>query len=299
MTGLTLGAGSNLQFDLNKPVASGGVAGTDFDQIIVTGAVAFNGATTVTPSSLVAGDYVVIDATGGSISGTAAPTVTSTGDTRLTYATGTGSWNPVSNPSGTQIVVNISGSVASTLNWTGATNGTWDLHQTANWHTTEAIANPNLFFNGDKIFFDDTGANRDISLGGSVAPGDMNFSNNSTDYSISGGGSIGGTGTLTKSGNGALTLATSNTFSGATTLSGGTLNINNNRALGSSPSLTISGGAALGNTSGTAVTVSSNPTQTWTTDITFNGPSDLNLGTVRSVQRPRAAPALLTSQPAR
>ena len=55
------------------------------------------------------------------------------------------------------------------------------------------------------------------------------------------------------------------------------LNVNNNNALGVG-ALTINGGS-LGNTSGQAVTLSANPTQTWGADITFNGPNDLNLGT--------------------
>ena len=42
--------------------------------------------------------------------------------------------------------------------------------------------------------------------------------------------------------------------------------------------LTINGGT-LGNTSGQTVTLVSNPAQSWNADITFNGPSDLNLGT--------------------
>jgi len=63
------------------------------------------------------------------------------------------------------------------------------------------------------------------------------------------------------------------------------LNINNNSALGSSPTLIVNGGS-LGNTSGAAVTVASNPAQTWRTDITFNGTSDLNLGTGAVTQDP-------------
>ena len=268
MASLTVNAGSSLQFDLGSPATPG----TTFDQIAVTTTVTFNGASTITPSSLSAGTYPVV--TAASFTGTK-PTVTSAGDTRLTYATDASSWDPIGNPGATQIVVNVSGSVAN-LTWTGATNSTWDLHNTGNW-TSVAPSNPNLFFNGDNVTFDDTGANRDIAVGGILQPGNMTF-NNSVDYSITGGGSLGGTGSLTKSGTGTLTLGTSNTFSGGVTLNAGQLNVNNNGALGTGTTLTLNGGA-LGNTSGQAVTVSSNPTQSWTTDITFNGPNDLNLGT--------------------
>src|SRR5262249_33478854 len=150
--------------------------------------------------------------------GTAAPTIVSTGYTRLTYSTGAGSWDPVSNPSGTQIIVNVTGSVAQHLSWTGATNNTWDLHQTPNWNTTEVPAvnlDPPKYYNGVNLFFENTGANRDISLGGTVSPGNMTFNNDTgVDYSITGGGSIGGIGVLTKNLGGALTLGTGNTFSG-------------------------------------------------------------------------------------
>ena len=62
----------------------------------------------------------------------------------------------------------------------------------------------------------------------------MNSANNYTFGSTSG-GSIGGTAGLTKSGTGSLTLATANTFTGTTVLSGGTLILNNNLALQNSP----------------------------------------------------------------
>ncbi len=272
MTSLTVGAGSNLQFDLGSPTTPGGT----FDQVVVSGTVTFNGASIVTPSGLVAGNYVVIDASAtGSITGTNAPSVVSAGDTRLSYASGPGSWDPVSNASSKQIVVSVSGNVAD-LTWSGATNSTWDLHNTPNW-TSTAPSNPNLFFNGDNVTFDDTGANRDIAVGGNLQPGNMVF-NSSLDYSVTGGGSLGGTGSLTKSGTGTLTLGTSNTFSGGVTLNAGTLVIANANALGSGSTFTISGGT-LANTSGQNVTLATNPAQTWAADINYTGPDNLNLGT--------------------
>jgi fibronectin-binding autotransporter adhesin len=277
---LTVGAGSNLQFDLGNTTPG------NFDQIVSAGPVTFNGASTITPSSLAAGSYTIMT---GTFSGTA-PTLVSGGDTRLTYAFDAASWT--NNPGNSSIIVNVSGSVAN-LTWTGATTNTWDLHTTQNW-TSAALVNPNLFFNGDNVLFNDTGANREIAIGGAIAPGNMTFTNSAGDYSVTGGGSIGGVGTLTKSGTSALTIGTANTFSGNVTLGAGQLNINNSAALGSSPTLIINGGS-LGNTSGAAVTVASNPAQTWRTDIAFNGTSDLNLGTGAVTQDP----ANLTSGAAR
>ena len=92
------------------------------------------------------------------------------------------------------------------------------------------------------------------------------------------GGAISGSGdSLTKAGAGTLTLAGSDTYSGGTTLSAGQLNINAASALATG-TFTISGGT-IGNTSGTAITLSTNNAQNWNSDFTFAGTNDLNLGT--------------------
>ena len=82
---------------------------------------------------------------------------------------------------------------------------------------------------------------------------------------------------VTKAGTGTLTLAGSDTYSGGTTLSAGQLNINAASALGTGP-FTISGGT-IGNTSGAAITLSTNNAQNWNGDFAFAGTNDLNLGT--------------------
>ncbi len=69
-----------------------------------------------------------------------------------------------------------------------------------------------------------------------------------------------GTTALTRSGTGALTLGSTNTYSGATSLTAGTLNINNGSALGNSV-FTITGGT-IDNTSGSLVTLNNN-VQNW------------------------------------
>ncbi|MEI7774885.1 MAG: autotransporter-associated beta strand repeat-containing protein, partial [Verrucomicrobiota bacterium] len=92
------------------------------------------------------------------------------------------------------------------------------------------------------------------------------------------GGVIGGTYSLSKAGNGALTLSGANTFSGGLTLSVGTLNVNNAMALGDASSvLTISGGA-LNNTSGAAIVLANNNSQVWNGNFSFLGANDLDLG---------------------
>ena len=93
------------------------------------------------------------------------------------------------------------------------------------------------------------------------------------------GGSGLGTINLVISGSGTQGLAGSNTYTGGTTLSSGQLNLNNASALGSG-ALTISGGT-IGNTSGAAITLSTNNAQNWNGDFTFTGSNDLNLGSRR------------------
>lgn len=89
---------------------------------------------------------------------------------------------------------------------------------------------------------------------------------------------------VSKSGACVLTLAASNAFKGGLTLSGATagsqLNLNHAGALGSG-TLTISSGdnAKIDNTSGAAITLSTNNAQTWTNNFTFVGSNDLNMGT--------------------
>ena len=92
---------------------------------------------------------------------------------------------------------------------------------------------------------------------------------------------------LVKAGAGTLTLDGADTYSGGTTLSAGQLNVNNPLALGGG-TVAISGGT-LGNTSGTAVTLSTAGTEKWSGDFAFAGTNDLNLAAAPSPS-PAAAP---------
>jgi autotransporter-associated beta strand protein len=98
------------------------------------------------------------------------------------------------------------------------------------------------------------------------------------------GGAISGVGfTLTKAGNGTLSLSGSNAYTGGTTLSAGTLNINNANALGSG-ALTISANTTINNTSGAPVTNAANQSWALADGLTFGTASstaanNLDLGT--------------------
>jgi len=120
------------------------------------------------------------------------------------------------------------------LTWKGndGTNPSyWDVATTFNW--TNGVAD--RFFSNDAVTFDDTASSFAVVIQGtSATPGNMVFNHSANNYTISG-GTIVGTGSLTKSGSGTLTLAQasgSNSFSGALNINGGTLSISSLNRIG-------------------------------------------------------------------
>jgi len=167
--------------------------------------------------------------------------------------------------------------------WTGAANGNWTTTAQPspfNWKLQTA-GTGTQFLTNDQVLFDDTatGTTAIQIANASVSPASVVFNNSSKNYSVSSSGGFGiASGSVSKSGTGSLTLNTANTYSGGTTLNAGTLNINNASAIGTG-SLTIAAGTTIDNTSGSAVTLSTNNAQFWNGDFTFGGSNDLNLGT--------------------
>lgn len=135
-------------------------------------------------------------------------------------------------------------------------------------------------WNGDFTFQ----GTRDLNLGtGAVTLGaSRQLTVNGANLTV--GGVISGSGfSLTKAGAGNLVLGGANAYSGGTTLSEGTLTLNNSGSSGTTSAIgtgtfTIAGGT-LDNTSGSAVTLSTNNAQSWNGDFAFTGTNDLNLGT--------------------
>jgi autotransporter-associated beta strand protein len=208
MASLSVGAGTKLQFDAFTAVNA--------DQIHVTGALTFGGATTITPTFAVSGVPITVIQADGGITGPL-PTLGTDSDSRLTYSIGSNA---------TAIQVTASGSVANLL-WTGsADTTTWDLHTTQNFKNTGTNL-ADKFFNGDNVTFDATGSpNFTINIPGGVAPTSVTVNNaTGTTYAFNGNGFIGGVSTLTKSGLGALTVATNNTFTGGTIFNAGTIQL--------------------------------------------------------------------------
>jgi autotransporter-associated beta strand protein len=129
--------------------------------------------------------------------------------------------------------------------WTGSVNNIWDINSTGNWLDLGGQA---VYHDVDLVQFDDTATgNVDVLLGVNVSPSGVMVTNLNKNYSLSGTGSINGTGGLTKLGAGTLTISNANAYTGVTAVQNGTLNFNGVAA--------YTGGGALnvGNGFGNAV----------------------------------------------
>lgn len=129
------------------------------------------------------------------------------------------------------------------LVWRGDGTNVWNAGATANWRTNwfwNSNTAPALAFNaGNTVLFDISGSNNTaIRLEGSLTPGAVTVYAPKA-FTFSGTGSLDGTMKLTKAGKGSLTLAGTNTFTGATLVAEGPFVVNG--SLPSSP-VTVRGG---------------------------------------------------------
>jgi autotransporter-associated beta strand protein len=193
----------------------------------------------------------------------------------------------VNNTGNKSIDLQIVSTVNPPLKWLGG-NGTWDT-TTANW--TQG-GGPTLYTDDgtkDVLFDDSASGTSPIMITLNIAvnnPKSVTANNSTKAYVISGTGGINGTNSVTASGAGSLTLATTNTYTGGTFVaSPGQLNINYGGTGGADSAigtgaLNLNTGAKIDNTSGhnialnTATPISVN----WIDDWTFVGSTNLDLG---------------------
>ena len=103
-----------------------------------------------------------------------------------------------------------------------------------------------LFYFGDNVTFNDSNnGHYNVTLSTSQLPASTTVTNTTGNYVFNGTGGIGGSGGLTKSGTGSLTLQNANTYSGPTNVNAGTLIVNAVGALPTNTKLTIAANAAM------------------------------------------------------
>lgn len=139
--------------------------------------------------------------------------------------------------------------------WTGALDGTWNLNTQSdpkNWKMAIAGTATDFLIN-DIVLFDDSAANPSINISvANVAPASVTFNNTLLNYTINGTFGISGTAFLAKNGEGALSINSSNNYTGGTILNGGVVTVGSTGVLGSGPValnagvLNVSTSSALG-----------------------------------------------------
>jgi fibronectin-binding autotransporter adhesin len=269
------------QGSANANINYGGTAG-----LIVTGAL------TTSPSN-------------GQVTLTPAGVLTSGTNNLISFGTLSGSINDftlganaaVSARAGKTLLLNgnnIALSIVShPIAWSGGPDGLWttaannDNTAPNRWALVDTHA-PTNFWIYDDVQFNDTvningttsaPATTNVTIQGGVSPASVTFNNSTLPYTVSSSdvtGISGGT-SIVKNGSGSVTLSTSNSYSGGTTLNAGTLNITVQDALGTGR-ITLNAGT-LDNTSGVPLTLPANNPQTWGGNFTYGGTSELNLGT--------------------
>jgi fibronectin-binding autotransporter adhesin len=117
--------------------------------------------------------------------------------------------------------------------WAGSlTVNDWDTLNRTNWLNNGV---PDYFVTGDNARFDATGVTHPIvNVVGNNSPATVTV-DAAGNYTLSGNGSLGGLGGLTKTNSGTLTVSTTNSYTGPTVIGGGVLEASN-LALGGNPS---------------------------------------------------------------
>jgi autotransporter-associated beta strand protein len=187
-------------------------------------------------ANITAGGTIRIQALAGAPSGgtytvlTAAGGLTGNGGLFTVNLPGRGA-DPVAFVEGNSLKFNaVAGGGSANLIWTGANGGVWNVETTQAWTNN---GSPDVFFDLDTVTFDDTAANKTVTINGMVSPAGVVTVNTNDAYTFAGTGQIVGPVGFTKTGTGNLVFQQGNLFSGAASVTGGSLNIaGNGNALG-------------------------------------------------------------------
>lgn len=152
---------------------------------------------------------------------------------------------------GGSIVLRI---VGDSLTWTGSQNSNWGTAAVGgsfNWQYPSNSQNSE-FTNGNPVLFNDSAIRFNVNLTSNVSPSTTVFDNNSpNDYTLSSTGNFGITGgSLIKNGDGMVTITTTNTYTGSTTINAGILQLGDGTKDGSiatSGVITTNGGKLVFN----------------------------------------------------
>ena len=140
---------------------------------------------------------------------------------------------------------------ATTVNWTGELNTTWDKGETTNFTTTGEDSE--IFVDGDIVNFTDEAFVTDVTISQPLAPKSVVFLNNTKTYTING-DSLVGNGTIVKNGTADAYIRNENRISGGTIINNGALvvsqlaneeGVNYGALGGSNAAITINNGATL------------------------------------------------------
>ena len=168
-------------------------------------------------------------------------------------------WAAGSNTTVTQSTSSVSGATTNSLRFNQPTSATLNLSGT------------NVISSGGILVTPSVGANSNLIMGGTLegaASADLIVIQNNTTAGLTIASTIADNGTatgLTKSGSGALTLSSPNSYTGVTTLNAGTLNINNSRAL-STGTFVINGGTIDNTFGGSIITTNA---ETWSGSFAY------------------------------
>ena len=150
-----------------------------------------------------------------------------------------------SSPKVIAFIAQITVRSSTNITWIGNPGANdWNVLAATNWINNGAL---DYFVSGDNVTFNATGAaNPNVNVAASVSPGSVTV-NAATNYSFSGTGSI-GTGGITKTNSGRLTILNTNDFTGGVTIYGGTVSVESladdgtASPLGKSGTLLVDGG---------------------------------------------------------